>query len=123
MISGRDCHGCCSDVVQSERPIFDDFFQHLWPYIGNTTRQMLSSQMVAFVAYPHRPMILHSPTENSLGAKSQNLGGQFTDPNVKLGGHQTSFNKSIVTRAVTNLRRLIGTTALGHHGFNSGMKS
>ncbi|GFV81559.1 hypothetical protein TNCV_52831 [Trichonephila clavipes] len=24
-----------SDVVQSERPIFDDFFQHLWPYIGN----------------------------------------------------------------------------------------
>ncbi|GFW07101.1 hypothetical protein TNCV_3692961 [Trichonephila clavipes] len=26
-----------SDVVQSERPIFDDFFQHLWPYIGNNT--------------------------------------------------------------------------------------
>ncbi|GFV56417.1 hypothetical protein TNCV_1709671 [Trichonephila clavipes] len=26
-----------SDVVQSGRPIFDDFFQHLWPYIGNTT--------------------------------------------------------------------------------------
>ncbi|GFX64421.1 hypothetical protein TNCV_4043131 [Trichonephila clavipes] len=25
-----------SDVVQSGRPIFDDFFQHLWPYIGNT---------------------------------------------------------------------------------------
>ncbi|GFV42459.1 hypothetical protein TNCV_289461 [Trichonephila clavipes] len=24
-----------SDVVQSGRPIFDDFFQHLWPYIGN----------------------------------------------------------------------------------------
>ncbi|GFT67119.1 hypothetical protein TNCV_782801 [Trichonephila clavipes] len=23
------------DVVQSGRPIFDDFFQHLWPYIGN----------------------------------------------------------------------------------------
>ncbi|GFX98355.1 hypothetical protein TNCV_4001241 [Trichonephila clavipes] len=26
-----------SDVVQSRRPIFDDFFQHLWPYIGNNT--------------------------------------------------------------------------------------
>ncbi|GFY35084.1 hypothetical protein TNCV_5044591 [Trichonephila clavipes] len=26
-----------SDVVQSGRPIFDDFFQHLWPYIGNKT--------------------------------------------------------------------------------------
>ncbi|GFY19799.1 hypothetical protein TNCV_4649691 [Trichonephila clavipes] len=24
-----------SDVVQSGCPIFDDFFQHLWPYIGN----------------------------------------------------------------------------------------
>ncbi|GFT29324.1 helicase domino [Trichonephila clavipes] len=24
-----------SDVVQSGHPIFDDFFQHLWPYIGN----------------------------------------------------------------------------------------
>ncbi|GFY20720.1 hypothetical protein TNCV_1119541 [Trichonephila clavipes] len=26
-----------SDVVQSGLPIFDDFFQHLWPYIGNNT--------------------------------------------------------------------------------------
>ncbi|GFX88435.1 hypothetical protein TNCV_2279031 [Trichonephila clavipes] len=26
-----------SDVVQSGRPIFDDFFQQLWPYIGNNT--------------------------------------------------------------------------------------
>ncbi|GFS52437.1 hypothetical protein TNCV_4851251 [Trichonephila clavipes] len=26
-----------SDVVQSGRPIFNDFFQHLWPYIGNNT--------------------------------------------------------------------------------------
>ncbi|GFU67499.1 hypothetical protein TNCV_1599811 [Trichonephila clavipes] len=26
-----------SDVVQSGRSIFDDFFQHLWPYIGNNT--------------------------------------------------------------------------------------
>ncbi|GFU44529.1 hypothetical protein TNCV_1506441 [Trichonephila clavipes] len=24
-----------SDVVQSGRPVFDDFFQHLWPHIGN----------------------------------------------------------------------------------------
>ncbi|GFW69135.1 hypothetical protein TNCV_1818891 [Trichonephila clavipes] len=26
-----------SDVVQSGRPIFDNFFQHLWPYMGNNT--------------------------------------------------------------------------------------
>ncbi|GFX73679.1 hypothetical protein TNCV_4289951 [Trichonephila clavipes] len=26
-----------SNVVNSGRPIFDDFFQYLWPYIGNNT--------------------------------------------------------------------------------------
>ncbi|GFW86143.1 hypothetical protein TNCV_1969511 [Trichonephila clavipes] len=30
-----------SDVVQSERPNFDDFFQHLWPYIGNNTANVV----------------------------------------------------------------------------------
>ncbi|GFT40011.1 hypothetical protein TNCV_12491 [Trichonephila clavipes] len=28
-------------VVQSGRPIFDDFFQHLWPYIGNNTANVV----------------------------------------------------------------------------------
>ncbi|GFV77654.1 hypothetical protein TNCV_616741 [Trichonephila clavipes] len=30
-----------SDVVQSGRPMFDDFFQHLWPYIGNNTANVV----------------------------------------------------------------------------------
>ncbi|GFT25743.1 adhesion G protein-coupled receptor B2 [Trichonephila clavipes] len=30
-----------SDVVQSGHPIFDDFFQHLWPYIGNNTTNVV----------------------------------------------------------------------------------
>ncbi|GFW32550.1 hypothetical protein TNCV_677071 [Trichonephila clavipes] len=30
-----------SDVVQCGRPIFDDFFQHLWPYIGNNTANVV----------------------------------------------------------------------------------
>ncbi|GFT82022.1 hypothetical protein TNCV_3909601 [Trichonephila clavipes] len=30
-----------SNVVHSERPIFDDFFQHLWPYIGNNTANVV----------------------------------------------------------------------------------
>ncbi|GFX40874.1 hypothetical protein TNCV_3760951 [Trichonephila clavipes] len=30
-----------SDVVQSGRPIYDDFFQHLWPYIGNNTANVV----------------------------------------------------------------------------------
>ncbi|GFV73747.1 hypothetical protein TNCV_3548961 [Trichonephila clavipes] len=29
------------DVVQSGRPIFDDFFQHLWPYIDNNTANVV----------------------------------------------------------------------------------
>ncbi|GFY27885.1 hypothetical protein TNCV_243501 [Trichonephila clavipes] len=38
-ISKEDCHGW--DVVQSGRRIFDDFFQHLWPYIGNNTANVV----------------------------------------------------------------------------------
>ncbi|GFU79908.1 adhesion G protein-coupled receptor B2 [Trichonephila clavipes] len=30
-----------SDVVQYGRPILDDFFQHLWPYIGNNTANVV----------------------------------------------------------------------------------
>ncbi|GFV27435.1 uncharacterized protein TNCV_3796291 [Trichonephila clavipes] len=30
-----------SDVVQSGRPIFDDFFQHLWSHIGNNTANIV----------------------------------------------------------------------------------
>ncbi|GFT58940.1 hypothetical protein TNCV_185591 [Trichonephila clavipes] len=30
-----------TDGVQSGRPIFDDFFQHLWPYIGNNTANVV----------------------------------------------------------------------------------
>ncbi|GFU63494.1 uncharacterized protein TNCV_5047331 [Trichonephila clavipes] len=29
------------DVIQSGRPIFDDFFQHLWPYIGNNAANVV----------------------------------------------------------------------------------
>ncbi|GFX94207.1 hypothetical protein TNCV_4292521 [Trichonephila clavipes] len=34
-----------TDVVQSGRLIFDDFFQHFWPYIGNNTANV-AFQMV-----------------------------------------------------------------------------
>ncbi|GFX00898.1 hypothetical protein TNCV_4578641 [Trichonephila clavipes] len=30
-----------SEIVQSGRPIFDDIFQHLWPYIGNNTANVV----------------------------------------------------------------------------------
>ncbi|GFU45582.1 hypothetical protein TNCV_4494431 [Trichonephila clavipes] len=54
--------------------------------------------MVAFVAYPHRPMTLHSPTENSPAVLNHKiLEANSQVQKVKLGGHQNvSFNKSIV---------------------------
>ncbi|GFV87988.1 hypothetical protein TNCV_3241381 [Trichonephila clavipes] len=54
-----------SDVVQSGRQ-FSMTFSNICGRISAITRRMLSSNRQAFVAYPHRPMTLHSPTENSL---------------------------------------------------------
>ncbi|GFV80397.1 adhesion G protein-coupled receptor B2 [Trichonephila clavipes] len=34
-------HMTATAVVQSGRPIFDDFFQHLWPYVGNNTANVV----------------------------------------------------------------------------------
>ncbi|GFU67995.1 uncharacterized protein TNCV_2823381 [Trichonephila clavipes] len=73
------------DVVQSGRPIFDDFFQHLWPYIGNNTANVVF-QMVKRLWL--RPMTLHSPTENSLAVLNHKiLDANSQVQNVKLGGH------------------------------------
>ncbi|GFU90123.1 forkhead box protein J1-B [Trichonephila clavipes] len=101
-----------SDVVQSGRPIFDDFFQHLWPYIGNNT-----ANVVFQMAYPHRPMTLHSPTENSLAVLNRKiLEANSQVQNVKLGGHQTCLSINRLWHELCDmLRRLVGTTAPGHH--------
>ncbi|GFW28346.1 hypothetical protein TNCV_4640111 [Trichonephila clavipes] len=40
-ITGEKTATAGSDVVQSGRPIFDDFFQRLWPYIGNNTANVV----------------------------------------------------------------------------------
>ncbi|GFX44060.1 hypothetical protein TNCV_4118561 [Trichonephila clavipes] len=40
-LAGRRTATAGSDVVQSGRPIFDDFLQHLWPYIGNNTANVV----------------------------------------------------------------------------------
>ncbi|GFX22541.1 uncharacterized protein TNCV_2784771 [Trichonephila clavipes] len=103
-----------SDVVQSGRPIFDDFFQHLWPYIGNNTANVVF-QMVKH--YPHRPMTLHSPTENSLAVLNHKiLEANSQVQNVKLGGHQTCLSINRLWHELCDmLRRLVGTTAPGRH--------
>ncbi|GFV69079.1 uncharacterized protein TNCV_2929081 [Trichonephila clavipes] len=108
-----------SDVVQFGRPIFDDFFfQHLWPYIGNNTANVVClPNGQAFVAYPHRPMALHSPTKNSLAVLNHKiLEANSQVQNVKLGGHPTCLSINRLWHELCDmLRRLVGTTAPGHH--------
>ncbi|GFY20256.1 hypothetical protein TNCV_208881 [Trichonephila clavipes] len=65
-------------------------------------------------------MTLHNPTENSLAVVNHKiLEANSQVQNVKLGGHQTYLSyKSIVARErelCDMLRRLVGTTAPGHH--------
>ncbi|GFW99115.1 uncharacterized protein TNCV_3008851 [Trichonephila clavipes] len=81
---------------------------------------MLSSNGQAFVAYPHRPMTLHSPTENSLsGVKSQDLEANSQVQNVKLGGHQTCLSINRLWHELCDmLYRLVGTTAPGNHDYS-----
>ncbi|GFU94403.1 hypothetical protein TNCV_4014491, partial [Trichonephila clavipes] len=63
------------DVVQSGRPIFDDFSNILWPYIGNSPVNVVFQMVKRFWLITRmEPMTLHSSTENSLAVlKSQDF--------------------------------------------------
>ncbi|GFU54444.1 uncharacterized protein TNCV_2980381 [Trichonephila clavipes] len=78
---------------------------------------VLLVQGQAFVAYPHRPMTLHSLTENSLAVLNHKIleaNSQVQD--VKLGGHPTCLSINRLWHELCDmLRRLVGTTAPGHH--------
>ncbi|GFY18110.1 uncharacterized protein TNCV_2045191 [Trichonephila clavipes] len=70
-------------------------------------------------------MTLHSPTENSLAVLNHKiLEANSQVQNVKLGGHQTCLLINRLWHELCDmLRRLVGTTAPGHHDCsNSGMK-
>ncbi|GFU85357.1 uncharacterized protein TNCV_2386621 [Trichonephila clavipes] len=101
-----------SDVVQSGRPIFDDFFQHLWPYIGNNTANVVF-QMVKRLWLIR--MTLHSPTKNSLVVLNHKiLEANSQVQNVK-NGHQTCLSINRLWHELCDmLRHLVGTTAPGH---------
>ncbi|GFU63509.1 uncharacterized protein TNCV_1000621 [Trichonephila clavipes] len=62
-------------------------------------------------------MTLHSPTEKIVsGVKSQDLEANSQVQNVKLGGHQTCLSINRLWHELCDmLRRLVGTTAPGHH--------
>ncbi|GFW83555.1 uncharacterized protein TNCV_4590561 [Trichonephila clavipes] len=63
------------------------------------------------------PMTLHSPTENSLAVLNHKiLEANSQVQNVKLGGHQTCLSRNRLWHKLCDmLRRLVGTTAAGHH--------
>ncbi|GFV53635.1 uncharacterized protein TNCV_2643541 [Trichonephila clavipes] len=62
-------------------------------------------------------MTLHSPTENSLAVLNHKiLEANSQIQNVKLGGHQTCLSINRLWHELCDmLRRLVGTTAFGHH--------
>ncbi|GFV52630.1 uncharacterized protein TNCV_2873011 [Trichonephila clavipes] len=62
-------------------------------------------------------MALHSPTENSLAVLNHKiLEANSQDQNVKLGGHRICLSINRLWHELCDmLRRLVGTTAPGHH--------
>ncbi|GFX29621.1 uncharacterized protein TNCV_4776931 [Trichonephila clavipes] len=73
-----------------------------------------ANQSALGVAYPHRPMTLHSSTENSLAVLNHKiLEANSQVQNVKLGGHQTCL-PNVWHELCDMLRRLVGTTTPGH---------
>ncbi|GFW06719.1 uncharacterized protein TNCV_3288201 [Trichonephila clavipes] len=62
-------------------------------------------------------MTLHSPTENSLAVLNHKiLEANSQVQNVKLGGHQKCLSINGLRHELCDmLRRLVGTTAPGHH--------
>ncbi|GFU23041.1 hypothetical protein TNCV_3514991 [Trichonephila clavipes] len=61
-------------------------------------------------------MTLHSPTENrSSGVKSQDLGVQFTGPKHEISNQTCLSINRLWHELCDMLRRLVGTTAPGHH--------
>ncbi|GFW37683.1 uncharacterized protein TNCV_415691 [Trichonephila clavipes] len=106
-----------SDAVQSGRPIFDDFFQHLLPYIGNNTANVVFQMVKRLWLIRIDQCLYIAPTENSLAVLNHKiLQANSQVQSVKLGGHQTclSINRSW-HELCDMLRRLVGTTAPGHH--------
>ncbi|GFT64787.1 acetoacetyl-CoA synthetase [Trichonephila clavipes] len=80
-------------------------------------KDILFSTTYGFVAYPHRPMTLHSPTENSLAVLNHKiLEANSQVQNVKLGVHQTCLSINRLWHELcVMLRRLVGPTAPGNH--------
>ncbi|GFU69788.1 uncharacterized protein TNCV_4875801 [Trichonephila clavipes] len=80
------------------------------PYISNNTANVVFPNGQAFVAYPHRPMTLHSPTENSLAVLNHKiLEATLTGPKCEIRrGHQTCLSINRLWHELCDmLRRLV----------------
>ncbi|GFV99110.1 hypothetical protein TNCV_1510861 [Trichonephila clavipes] len=84
-------------------------FSNICGRISAITRRMLSSNGKAFVAYPHRPMTLHSPTENSLAVLNHKIleANSLQVQNVKLGGHPTCLSINRLWHELCDMLRQI----------------
>ncbi|GFV83225.1 hypothetical protein TNCV_1899521 [Trichonephila clavipes] len=117
-ISNVPTEKCLESVGFEFEKCVDVVFPTFWSYIGNNGEYGCLPNGQAFVAYPHRPMTLHSPTENSLAVLNHKIleANSYGPKREIRRSPNVSFNKSIVARALCDmLRRLVGTTAPGHH--------
>ncbi|GFV92798.1 hypothetical protein TNCV_2814691 [Trichonephila clavipes] len=88
-------------------------FSNICGRISAITRECSLPNSQAFVAYPHRPMTFHSPTENSLAVLNHKiLEVNSQVQNVKLSGHQTCLSINRLWHELCDmLCHLVGTTA------------
>ncbi|GFU91307.1 uncharacterized protein TNCV_4366521 [Trichonephila clavipes] len=105
-----------SDVVQIGCPIFDDFFQHLWPYIGNNTANVVFQMVKRLWLIRIDQRLYIAPQKIVAVLNHKILEANSQHQNVKLGGHQTCLSINRLWHKLCDmLRRLVGTTAPGHH--------
>ncbi|PRD32084.1 UNVERIFIED_CONTAM: Nhlrc2 [Trichonephila clavipes] len=91
-----------SDVVQSKCPIFNDFFQHLWPYIGNNTANVVF-QMVKRPAHHVLFSLVGEAQIEKLNYFCQQTLNYFKIKNISLNINPHSFMHSEEYRRMNSL--------------------
>ncbi|GFU04987.1 DDE_3 domain-containing protein [Trichonephila clavipes] len=116
-----------------------NLIEHLWDYLGREVSALnppprslhelkqgllcvwsslpipVSDNLINSMGNRCRQSLQHHRKKSS-GVKSQDLGANSQVQNVKLGGHQTCLSINRLWHELCDmLRRLVGTTAPGHH--------
>ncbi|GFU11088.1 hypothetical protein TNCV_4970111 [Trichonephila clavipes] len=90
-------------------------FSNICGRISAITWRILSSKGQAFVAYPHRPMTLHSPTENSLAV----LNHKILEANSQVRNVKLPFMGSVSVR-IGRLNPAFGSSRSASSAYQSG---